>query len=136
MFLFEHHVPITSPSSTKQIPLGDGEPILDKSAKLRETQLLAMIRHPYIVAYEESYVEEGYLYVVMEYAGGGTMERYTDAAFPGGPTIPSLDTIKSLFVQLVLAGCTICSCKYYSLLAHYARCRSMAGSPLPTTVFG
>ncbi len=86
-----------------QVPLGDAK-VLDKSAKLRETQLLAMIRHPYIVAYEESYVEDGHLFVVMEFAGGGTMERYTDPAFPGGPTTPSLDLIKNLFVQLVLAG--------------------------------
>jgi serine/threonine protein kinase len=84
--------------------LGDGELILEKSAKLRETQLLAMIRHPYIVAYEESYVEEGFLYVVMEYAGGGTMERYTDPKHPGGLVSPSLEMIKSLMVQLVLAG--------------------------------
>ena len=88
--------------------MGDGELILDKSSKLRETQLLAMIRHPYIVAYEESYVEDGYLYVVMEYAGGGTMERYTDPKFAGGPILPSLDIIKSLFVQLVLAGRSNC----------------------------
>jgi hypothetical protein len=34
----------------KKVPMGK-EPVLSKSAKLRETQLLAMIRHPYIVTY-------------------------------------------------------------------------------------
>ena len=45
------------PSETfviKKVPLGK-EPVTSKSAKLRETQLLAMIRHPYIVTYEDCF---------------------------------------------------------------------------------
>ena len=59
----------------KKVPIGK-EPVMSKSAKLRETQLLAMIRHPYIVTYDDCWIEEGILYVVMEFAGGGTMEKY------------------------------------------------------------
>ena len=50
----------------------------------RETQLLAMIRHPYIVKYEDCFIEDGFLFVVMENAGGGTMEKFCD---PGTPVI-------------------------------------------------
>jgi len=41
----------------------------------------------------------GNLYVVMEFAGGGTMEKYCD---PGTPVIP-LELVYDTFVQCVLA---------------------------------
>ena len=68
-------VPLTCREDS-QVFVGD-ESVLEKSTKLRETQLLAMIRHPYIVQYEDSFVEDGSLFVSMEYAGAGTLERYT-----------------------------------------------------------
>ncbi|MFN9904488.1 MAG: hypothetical protein ACK55Z_38080, partial [bacterium] len=36
----------------KKVPMGT-QPVLSKSDKLREIQLLAMIRHPYIVTYDD-----------------------------------------------------------------------------------
>jgi len=82
----------------KKVPIGR-ETVLSKSAKLRETQLLAMIKHPYTVTYEDCFIEDGNLYVVMEFAGGGTMERYCD---PGTPLI-SRTLLYDTFVQCVLA---------------------------------
>jgi serine/threonine protein kinase len=82
----------------KKVPIGK-EPVLSKSAKLRETQLLAMIKHPYIVTYEDCFIEDGNLFVVMEFAGGGTMEKYCD---PGTPVIP-LQLLYDTFVQCMLA---------------------------------
>ena len=89
------------PSETfviKKVPLGK-EPVTSKSAKLRETQLLAMIRHPYIVTYEDCFLEDGFLFVIMEFAGGGTMEKYCDA---GTPPVP-LELVYDSFVQCLLA---------------------------------
>lgn len=68
--------PLTTSASPNQVFIGD-EGVMAKSTKLRETQLLAMIRHPYIVQYEDSFVEDGSLFVAMEFAGAGTLERYT-----------------------------------------------------------
>jgi serine/threonine protein kinase len=68
-------VPLTCLEDS-QVFVGD-ESVLEKSTKLRETQLLAMIRHPYIVQYEDCFVEDGSLFVSMEFAGAGTLERYT-----------------------------------------------------------
>lgn len=41
--------------------------------------LLTPFPQPFpVVQYEDSFVEEGFLFVVMEFAGGGTMEKYTE----------------------------------------------------------
>ena len=82
----------------KKVPLGN-QPVLSKSDKLREIQLLAMIRHPYIVTYDDCWIEDGTLFVVMEFAGGGTMEKYCDK---GTPVIP-LQLLYDSFVQAMLA---------------------------------
>eukprot|EP00282_Hemiselmis_andersenii_P035991 CAMPEP_0169435286 /NCGR_PEP_ID=MMETSP1042-20121227/4982_1 /TAXON_ID=464988 /ORGANISM="Hemiselmis andersenii, Strain CCMP1180" /LENGTH=365 /DNA_ID=CAMNT_0009545919 /DNA_START=131 /DNA_END=1225 /DNA_ORIENTATION=- len=83
----------------KKVFIGD-ETVIEKSAKLRETQLLAMVRHPYIVQYEDSFVEDGHLFVAMEFAGGGTLERYTEPDQCKKPAHPQVT--RSLFVQVLL----------------------------------
>ncbi|KAJ1490366.1 kinase-like domain-containing protein, partial [Baffinella frigidus] len=78
----------------KKVFIGS-ETVLAKSAKLRETQLLAMIRHPYIVTYEDCFIEDGHLFVAMEFAGGGTMEKFTDP----GAALADLATVRELFAM-------------------------------------
>lgn len=41
----------------------------------REVQVLKMIRHPHIIRYYTSFVEEGNVCIVMEYAEGGDLQR-------------------------------------------------------------
>jgi hypothetical protein len=72
--------------------------VLAKSAKLRETQLLAMIRHPYIVTYEDCFIEDGHLYVAMEYAGGGESLLHVPRAC-GPRTGPSLPRVHRSFAR-------------------------------------
>lgn len=40
---------------------------------LKEAQILRKVRHPCIIKYYTSFVEEDYLYIVMEYADGGDL---------------------------------------------------------------
>jgi len=42
---------------------------------IREVQLLKMIRHPHIIRYYTSFVEEGSVCIVMEFAEGGDLQR-------------------------------------------------------------
>ncbi|EKX39335.1 hypothetical protein GUITHDRAFT_143540 [Guillardia theta CCMP2712] len=55
--------------------------------------------HPDRVGYEDCFVEDGFLFVVMEFASGGCLENYTE------PMTPQLhiNNIYSIFIQCALA---------------------------------
>merc|ERR1719321_363691 len=38
-----------------------------------EVKVLSSLKHPYIVAYKDSFIEDGFLNIVMEYADGGDL---------------------------------------------------------------
>lgn len=46
---------------------------------INEVKLLSSIRHPYIVCFRESFVDDGFLNIVMEYADGGDLFRKVNA---------------------------------------------------------
>ncbi|KAF7456471.1 serine/threonine-protein kinase Nek1-like [Cryptosporidium felis] len=46
---------------------------------INEVRLLSSIRHPYIVCFKESFVDNGFLNIVMEYADGGDLFRKVNA---------------------------------------------------------
>ena len=41
---------------------------------LKEAQILRKVRHPNIIKYHTSFVEEDHLYIIMEYAEGGDLQ--------------------------------------------------------------
>lgn len=87
----------------KQIPVEEMSKEERVAAK-NEVQVLSMLKHPNIIAYLESFVEEKALMIVMEYAQGGTM--YTFLEEREGKLLDE-DEIIRLFVQIVLALCHV-----------------------------
>lgn len=71
-----------------------------------ETKVLSTLRHPNIIAYKESFVEKGNLYIVMDYADGGDM--YKLIKNQKGVHF-SEEQILDWFVQLCLALKVECS---------------------------
>ena len=47
----------------------------EKEAALREADLLARMNHPNIVKYYDSFERSGTMFIVMEYAEGGSLEE-------------------------------------------------------------
>ncbi|KAJ1614467.1 hypothetical protein OIY81_463 [Cryptosporidium canis] len=47
----------------------------ERKDAINEVKLLSSIRHPYIVCFRESFVDDGFLNIVMEYADGGDLFR-------------------------------------------------------------
>lgn len=45
----------------------------ERADAVNEVQLLASLRHPYIISYKESFVEKCFLCIVMDYADGGDL---------------------------------------------------------------
>merc|ERR1719197_429261 len=45
----------------------------EKQDALKESQVLASLKHPYIVRYRESFLEDGWLCIVMDYCEGGDL---------------------------------------------------------------
>ncbi|KAF8472538.1 hypothetical protein BDZ91DRAFT_437327 [Kalaharituber pfeilii] len=78
----------------KAIRRKDGEPVaikiiarrvtirnLDRNTKKnggvkKEVEILEQLRHPNIVQYHECLEDDGHIYIVMEYIGGGNLEEY------------------------------------------------------------
>ena len=59
----------------KQIPVDD-LPIAERRASMNEVSVLKMLKHPNIVAYYDSFVEDKSLMIAMEYAPGGTLYEF------------------------------------------------------------
>jgi len=72
----------------------------EKADALREVTILQSLRHPNIIAYEESFQQNGYLYLVMEYADGGDLSQLIKKQ---GRVLLEEDSVLSIFVQIALA---------------------------------
>merc|ERR1719377_32017 len=56
-----------------------------------EVKVLSSLKHPYIVAYKDSFIEDGFLNIVMEYADGGDLFTKVQKAKAGNyPIDPRL----------------------------------------------
>ncbi|XP_049993719.1 serine/threonine-protein kinase Nek3 isoform X4 [Alexandromys fortis] len=71
----------------------------DTQKSRKEAVLLAKMKHPNIVAFQESFEAEGHLYIVMEYCDGGDLMQKIKQQ--KGKLLPE-DTILNWFVQICL----------------------------------
>ncbi|KAK9829475.1 hypothetical protein WJX72_006083 [[Myrmecia] bisecta] len=65
---------------------------------VKEVEILAVLNSPYIIRYYDSFLEEGRLYIVTEYAAGGTLHNLVSRY--GGPLAEEL--IWRISIQLML----------------------------------
>ena len=72
----------------------------ERQACLREAQLLSRLRHPNVIGFEDAALEGGKMHIVMEHAGGGTLELAEARA--AGAHIAE-DRLLDLLVQLASA---------------------------------
>ena len=72
----------------------------DREGAIQEAKLLASLRHPYIVEYEESFQENGNLYIVMGYADGGDLAKKIESR---GSKLFTEDEILHDFIEIALA---------------------------------
>ncbi|NXA26162.1 NEK3 kinase, partial [Ibidorhyncha struthersii] len=95
--LLVHHRISNQKYAMKEIRLPMSSSDVENSRK--EAILLAKMKHPNIVAYEESFEADGHLYIVMEYCDGGDLMQ--KIKHQGGNLFPE-DTILHWFVQMCL----------------------------------
>merc|ERR1719197_1386337 len=74
----------------------------EKEDALKESQVLSSLKHPYIVRYRESFHEDGWLCIVMDYAEGGDLSDKLKKTRQAGKTIPQ-DQVLRWFTQSILA---------------------------------
>ncbi|KAL1431594.1 hypothetical protein MTO96_014107 [Rhipicephalus appendiculatus] len=72
----------------------------EKEGSLNEAKVLAMLHHPNIIAYYDSFLEEKSLAIVMEYAPGGNLYDYLKQR---GRALLSEGQVLSYFAQVLLA---------------------------------
>ncbi|GIX95742.1 hypothetical protein CEXT_455011 [Caerostris extrusa] len=60
---------------TKEIPV-DQMTVEERQVSMNEAKVLAMLDHPNVVAYYESFLEDKTMIIVMEYVQGGTLFDY------------------------------------------------------------
>lgn len=76
---------------------------LEQGAKsATEMRVMQKMRHPNIVACEDSFVEENMVYLVLQYADGGDLEQHINKCRQAKKNIP-YPTVISWFVQLCSA---------------------------------
>jgi serine/threonine protein kinase len=51
------------------------------TSAVNEVNLLSKIDSPYVIAYNESFIEDGFLNIIMEYAPFGTLEQLVTVFF-------------------------------------------------------
>ncbi|CAM6055151.1 unnamed protein product, partial [Sphagnum tenellum] len=81
----------------KQIPVEQLNK-LDRQATVNEVRILAMLDHPNIIAYHESFLQDQAMMIVMEYAGGGTLYDFIESR----TDFVEEDEIAHLFAQIVM----------------------------------
>ncbi|CAJ1334300.1 unnamed protein product [Effrenium voratum] len=69
---------------------------------LQEGQLLASLKHPYVVRYRESFTESGWFCLLMDYCEGGDLTKQIDNARRKRQNIPEEQVLR-WFTQAVLA---------------------------------
>ncbi|KAH6940562.1 hypothetical protein HPB50_000797 [Hyalomma asiaticum] len=72
----------------------------EKEGSLIEAKVLAMLHHPNIIAYYDSFLEDKSLAIVMEYAPGGNLYDYLKQR---GRALLSERQVLSFFAQILLA---------------------------------
>ncbi|XP_068720609.1 serine/threonine-protein kinase Nek8-like [Montipora capricornis] len=83
----------------KQIPVEEMSKE-ERQAAMNEVKVLAMLKHPNIIAYFDSFFEEKALMIVMEYAQGGTVYNFLEER--KGKLLDEEEIIR-LFVQIMVA---------------------------------
>ena len=68
----------------KRIFVDDQSPD-DRQEVMNEIRVLAQLAHPNVVGYHGSFIEDGVLNVVMEYADGGSLFQYIQVEMPVHP---------------------------------------------------
>ncbi len=71
------------PVIIKQIPM-EQMSAADRQATINEVKVLAMLRHPNIIEYHDSFLHERAMMIVMEYAAGGTLCDLVEAKASDG----------------------------------------------------
>merc|ERR1719181_2156922 len=67
-----------------------------------EVKVLSSLKHPYIVAYKDSFIEDGFLNIVMEYADGGDLFTRIQKAKKSMSKFPEQQILR-WFTQALLA---------------------------------
>merc|ERR1719421_1195090 len=67
-----------------------------------EVKVLSSLKHPYIVAYKDSFIEDGFLNIVMEYADGGDLFTKVQKARKSMTKFPEQQILR-WFTQALLA---------------------------------
>lgn len=76
-------------------------PQSERVKALKEIQIVKMTQHPNIIRYIESFIDKGYLCIVMELCSQGDLKEFIDKHKKKGARF-SEKLIMKLFVQLVL----------------------------------
>eukprot|EP00931_Biecheleriopsis_adriatica_P099242 TRINITY_DN7362_c0_g1_i2.p1 TRINITY_DN7362_c0_g1~~TRINITY_DN7362_c0_g1_i2.p1 ORF type:complete len:481 (+),score=95.37 TRINITY_DN7362_c0_g1_i2:96-1538(+) len=74
----------------------------EKDDALKESQVLSSLKHPYIVRYRESFHEDGWLCIVMDYCEGGDLSDKIKKTRQAGKIFPQ-DQVVRWFTQSILA---------------------------------
>jgi NIMA (never in mitosis gene a)-related kinase len=62
----------------------------------KEAKMLAQFKHPYIVKYKESFLEGGWLFIIMDYCEGGELKDHLDEAKAKNQSIPEVQVLRWL----------------------------------------
>merc|ERR550514_973208 len=74
----------------------------EKDDALKEAGVLSSLKHPYIVRYRESFNEDGWLCIVMDYCEGGDLSDRIKKMRQSGKAFPQ-DQVVRWFTQSILA---------------------------------
>lgn len=74
----------------------------EKEDALKESQVLSSLKHPYIVRYRESFHEDGWLCIVMDYCEGGDLSGRIKRMRESGKYFPEPQVMR-WFTQSILA---------------------------------
>jgi len=86
----------------KQINVGK-LPAKEAAKTTQEATLLSRLQHPNIVSFIESFRQNSNLYIVMEYADGGDLERHIKLRQAQGGRLLSEEEVLNKFIQIALA---------------------------------
>merc|ERR1719330_1038549 len=74
----------------------------EKDDAVKESKVLAALKHPYVVRYCESFHEDGWLCIVMDYCEGGDLSERIKKMRQSGKSFPQEQVLR-WFTQAVLA---------------------------------
>lgn len=74
----------------------------EREDALKESQVLASLKHPYIVRYRESFSEDGWVCIVMDYCEGGDLSDRVKKMRQSGKSFPQEQVVR-WFTQAILA---------------------------------